>query len=208
MPELWIPSGTGEFDFTERKSRFIAEARKISGADEARVRVKELRLEHPRSRHVAWAYVLGKDAALKGMSDDGEPRGTAGRPIIDPICGNNLTFTLVTVVRYFGGVKLGTGGLTSAYGKSSREALARMPRIRLVERIRVEVGIEYALYERVHHLILEAGGIITEEQFESGVTIHIDFPVSGLEEFRRNVKDLSRGTAQFEVGKTGVESGS
>ncbi|RKX87171.1 MAG: hypothetical protein DRP70_09035 [Spirochaetes bacterium] len=203
MPELWIPSGTGHSDFTERKSRFIGEARKVSGAEEARLRIKKLRLEHPRSRHVAWAYILGKDAALKGMSDDGEPRGTAGRPIMDPIKGNSLTDTLVTVVRYFGGVKLGTGGLSSAYGKSSQESLAGMPRVRLIERIRVELGIEYSVYEQVVRLIREADGLIVQELFEFGVKVVVDLPVSMFEEFRRNVKDISRGAAQFEVNKKG-----
>ncbi len=207
MPELWIPSGTGHSDFTVRKSRFIGEARKVSSADEARFRVKELRLEHPRSRHVAWAYILGNDGALRGMSDDGEPRGTAGRPIMDPIKGNSLTDTLVTVVRYFGGIKLGTGGLTSAYGKCSQEALAVMPRIRLVERIRVELGIEYSLYEPVVRLIRESGGRIVKELFESGVMVVVNLPVSMLEEFRRNVNNLSRGAVQFEVNKKGERDG-
>lgn len=208
MPELWIPSGTGHSDFTERKSRFIGEARKVSSADEARLRVKELRLVHPQSRHVAWAYILGNDGALRGMSDDGEPRGTAGRPIMDPIMGNSLTDTLVTVVRYFGGIKLGTGGLSSAYGKSSQEALAGMPRIRLVERTRVRLGIEYSLYEPVVRLIREAGGRIAYELFETGVDVVVDLPVSMLEEFRRNVNNLSRGAAQFKVNKKGERDGS
>jgi uncharacterized YigZ family protein len=199
MPELWIPSGTGHSDFTERKSRFIGEAAGIDSAEAARRRVKQLRLEHPRSRHVAWAYVLGSDAALRGMSDDGEPRGTAGRPIMDPVKGQHLTDILVTVVRYFGGVKLGTGGLTSAYGKSSQDALAVMPRVPLVERVRVEIGMAYPVFEQSLRLIRESGGQIAEEIFECRVKVAVDLPVSALDDFHHKLKDLSRGDADFEI---------
>ena len=199
MPELWIPSGTGHSDFTERKSRFIGEARMVRSTEAARMQVKELRLEHPRSRHVAWAYVLGNDAALRGMSDDGEPRGTAGRPIMDPIVGSGLTETLVTVVRYFGGVKLGTGGLTSAYGRCCQDALELMPRALLIERIRVELGVEYSLYEYTVRLTEEAGGLIAEEIFDTTIRLSIDVPVSALEDFRRSMIDASRGTVYFET---------
>jgi uncharacterized YigZ family protein len=201
MPELWIPSGTGHSDFTVRKSRFIGEAGLVESVREARDRVKELRLEHPGSRHVSWAYILGKDAALKGLSDDGEPRGTAGRPIMDFISGGSFTDTLVTVVRYFGGVKLGTGGLTSAYGRCSREALEKMPKIPFVERCRVDLTIGYPVYEQISRLINEAGGLIVDEVFGSDIRFSADLPVSVLEEIRRMVKDVSRGTAGFEVEK-------
>jgi len=199
MPELWIPSGTGHSDFTEKKSRFIGEAAGIESAEAARKRIKQLRLEHPRSRHVAWAYVLGRDAALRGMSDDGEPRGTAGRPIMDPVNGQHLTDILVTVVRYFGGVKLGTGGLTSAYGKSAQDALAAMPRVPLVERVRVELGMAYPVYEQASRLIREAGGKIAEEVFESRVKVSVDLPIAVLDDFHLRLKDLSRGDAEFEI---------
>jgi putative IMPACT (imprinted ancient) family translation regulator len=81
--------GNGPIGFFREESRFLGEARPAKSAEEARRRIKELREEHPRARHVAWAYVLGGDAALKGMSDDGEPRGTAGRPILDLIAGED-----------------------------------------------------------------------------------------------------------------------
>ena len=199
MPELWIPSGTGHSDFTERKSRFIGESRKVISVDAARKRVKELRLEHPRSSHVAWAYVLGNDAALRGMSDDGEPHGTAGRPIMDPIVGGGLTEILVTVVRYFGGVKLGTGGLTSAYGRCCQDALESMPKVLLVERNRVELRVDYALFEYTARLAGELGGLIVEERFDTTVRLSIDVPVSALEDFRRRILDASRGAAHIET---------
>ncbi|MDF1567214.1 MAG: YigZ family protein [Spirochaetaceae bacterium] len=199
MPEIWMASGTGRSDFSEKKSRFLGEARPAKSADEARSRIKELREEHPRARHVAWAYVLGGDAALKGMSDDGEPRGTAGRPILDLIAGGRLTDTMVTVVRYFGGVKLGTGGLVSAYGRSASEALARMPRVRLVNWVRLVMDMEYSLHDRVKRLSAEAGGRCIDERFDTAVRIVIDIPEAVVEEFLRDVEDTGCGAVRVEI---------
>jgi uncharacterized YigZ family protein len=194
MPELWIPSGTGRAEFIERKSRFIGEGCRVDTPEGARARIKELKLQHPRSRHVAWAYVLGTDRGLRGLSDDGEPRGTAGRPIIDPIIGAGLTNTLVTVVRYFGGVKLGTGGLTSAYGRAGKEALAAMPVIRLIVRKRIELKLDYSLYDYVLRLSKEAEAVIINVKFDSAVTVELDVPETQLDDFSRRIGDAGSGT--------------
>lgn len=197
MPDLWIPSGTGISDFTERKSRFIGEACMVQNAEGARARVKKLKDEHPRSRHVAWAYVLGSDGSDRGLSDDGEPHGTAGRPIMDPIIGAGLTNTLVIVVRYFGGVKLGTGGLTSAYGRSSKDALAVMPRARLIERTRIEIEVSYSLYEFAVRLSEELGVVIDSERFDSTVTMELEVPDTQMDRFSHKIRDASSGSVDI-----------
>lgn len=199
MPDIWMASGTGRSEFSEKKSRFLGEARPAKSADEARARIKELKEEHPRARHVAWAYVLGGDAALKGMSDDGEPRGTAGRPILDLIAGGKLTNTMVAVVRYFGGVKLGTGGLVSAYGRSASEALAQMPRVRMMNWVRLVMDMEYSLHDRVKRLSAEVGGRCIDERFDAAVRIVADIPEAVVDEFQRVVNDVGRGTVQVEI---------
>jgi uncharacterized YigZ family protein len=199
MPGFHIPSGTGRSDFLEKKSRFIGEAAFAASPDEARERVSVLRSAHPRARHVAWAYVLGRDGALRGMSDDGEPRGTAGRPILDPIIGAGLTDTLVTVVRYFGGVKLGTGGLSAAYGRCSVEALNFMPRVPLILRKTVTVQVGYSVYEPLLRLLERSSGQVTKEDFGAEVRLVADIPEEGLEDFQNALGDASRGTAQIEI---------
>ena len=146
---------------------------------------------------MVWAYILGPDGSLKGLSDDGEPHGTAGRPVLDPIDGQNLTNTLVTVVRYFGGVKLGTGGLVSAYGRSSREALQDMPRERLISRTRVILEIDYPVYEPVLKILEQAGGRVENEEFGAAVALNVMVPDEGVTDFRRKVIDISRGQAGF-----------
>lgn len=197
MPKFRVPAGTGRSDFTEKKSRFIGEAVKEVSVEAARARIRKLREEHPRARHVAWAYVLGQDGALVGLSDDGEPHGTAGRPILDPILGAGLTETLVTVVRYFGGVKLGTGGLASAYGRCSREAVEDLPKIDLVDRTRMEVCMEYPLFDRIKRSAEDLGGLVVEEVFGADIRLIVDVPSATTDDFSRIVADVSRGSAKM-----------
>jgi len=194
MSRIWIPTGIGSSDFTEKKSRFIGEARRVRSAEEARDRIRNLRESHPRARHVCWAYVLGADGSQPGLSDDGEPHGTAGRSILDPIVGSALTETLVTVVRYFGGVKLGTGGLAAAYGRSSREALEQMPREPLIRRTRIVLSVDYAGYEPLVRLGRRLDGRVLDERFDSDVRVSIAVPADRREEFLRGAADLTRGT--------------
>ncbi len=203
MPKFRIPAGTGRSDFTEKKSRFIGEAVKALSPEEARSRIRELREQHPRARHVAWAYVLGHDGALVGLSDDGEPHGTAGRPILDPIQGAGLTETLVTVVRYFGGVKLGTGGLVSAYGRCAKEAVEALPKADLVERTRMEVRMDYPLFERIKRSAEEMDALIADEIFGAEVRLIADVPSAHAEEFIRIVADVSRGSAEVILSESG-----
>ncbi|MCG8452745.1 MAG: IMPACT family protein [Spirochaetales bacterium] len=198
MPDFWIPSGVGISEFTEKKSRFLGEALGVTSPAEAKARVKALKEEHPRSRHVAWAFVLGKDGALHGLSDDGEPHGTAGKPILDPIVGAQLTNTLVTVVRYFGGVKLGTGGLVSAYGKSCQDALATLERIPLIERQGLRLYTDYAHYEVLRRGLDERGAVDVKEEFTADVFMESALPLTAIEEFEVFVADATCGTARLE----------
>ncbi len=197
MPEFLVPAGTGRSEFTEKKSRFIGEARQVLSAEEARDIVSGLRAEHPRSRHVVWAYVIGSDGALKGLSDDGEPHGTAGRPVLDPIVGGGFTNTLVTVVRYFGGVKLGTGGLVSAYGRSCREVLEDMPAEKLIPKKRLKTVLDYPLYEAARRLLDDAEARILGEEFGSGIELVFEVPLAAWEGLQLALTDLTRGQAIF-----------
>jgi putative IMPACT (imprinted ancient) family translation regulator len=133
------------------------------------------------------------------MSDDGEPRGTAGRPILDPIIGAGLTDTLVTVVRYYGGIKLGTGGLSAAYGRCSVEALNSMPRIPLILRKTVLVQVSYSAYEPLLRLLEKFSGRVTNEDFGAEVRLSAEIPEEGIEYFRTALGDASRGTARIEI---------
>ncbi len=194
-----MPCGRGESDFTEKKSRFIGEARKVEDASEARSVVASLREVHPRSRHVVWAYIIGADGSLKGMSDDGEPHGTAGRPVLDHIAGLSLTNTLVTVVRYFGGIKLGTGGLCSAYSKSAQQALASMKREKLIPRREVRLEIEYSMYNSILQLLDTFNGRVISDNFGEKIVLGTQLPLADLEDFLAAADNACRGAAAMEV---------
>jgi len=198
MPELFIPSGTGESDFTEKKSRFISRAEKVDSADKARDIVKQLKEKHPKARHVVWAYVIGKDASLKGMSDDGEPRGTGGRPVINHITGGNLTNTLVTVVRYFGGIKLGTGPLASAYGRAAEEALEKMPKKRLVESEILKIKASFSYFSLLERFIKEKEAEVLKKEFDPEPVIYVNVPLLNIEGFISGVTDISHGKVIIE----------
>ena len=114
--------GTGEI--VEKKSRFIAEVFPVSNEEEAFAHLEEIRKKHWDARHHCWAYVIGRNPAAERMSDDGEPAGTAGKPILEVLRGKKLTDVFVVVTRYFGGTLLGTGGLVRAYTSAAAEALA------------------------------------------------------------------------------------
>jgi len=105
------------------KSRFIAYRYELDSLEEVKVRIEELRREHKKATHICYAYVYNRDCVSEKCSDDGEPGGTAGYPILNVIKKKNLTNTMVAVVRYFGGIKLGAGGLTRAYTKSAASVL-------------------------------------------------------------------------------------
>ena len=138
---LLIPARINQTEFTEKKSRFISRACHVQDSEEARAIVKEIKQEFPDARHVVWAFICGKDRSVFGYSDDGEPHGTAGRPLFEVLKGSPFTDTLVTVTRYFGGIKLGTGGLVSAYTRAGQDVLAGLPFNELVDRTAGDIFI-------------------------------------------------------------------
>src|SRR5699024_8835114 len=124
-----VPAGTSEQTLEIRKSRFIAHAARAASRDEALAVVAAARTDHPEARHHCWAYLLGDPEAASGaaMSDDGEPSGTAGKPILNVIQHKGIGDVVVVVTRYFGGIKLGAGGLVRAYANATEQALAALP---------------------------------------------------------------------------------
>ena len=135
-----VPEERRTAELVVKRSRFIATVGPAASADEARQQVARVRAEHPSATHVVYAFVCGPARELFGMSDDGEPHSTAGRPVLEVLKGTGLTDVLATVVRYFGGTKLGVGGLVRAYGGAAGAVLDRGEKrvVVLTERVRVE----------------------------------------------------------------------
>ncbi len=157
---------SGEGLFKEKMSRFLSFAIPVSTVSEAREYIELYRKEYYDARHVCWAYMIGHERTCFRANDNGEPSGTAGKPILGQINSNNLTNILIIVVRYFGGIKLGTGGLIVAYRQAAAEAIAACNIVeRLVEDI-VSIRFEYPLMNDVMRIVKEEQPAILSQSFE------------------------------------------
>lgn len=157
--------GIAEGQYTQLRSRFIAYALPVSSEEEALEYVAQFRRKYYDARHCCWAYRLGQDGSITRSNDDGEPSGTAGKPILGQLLSQNLTEVLVVVIRYFGGIKLGTSGLIEAYRAAAQEALANAQIIeRIIERS-FSIRFGYDLMGEVMRLVKDSGANITKQAF-------------------------------------------
>lgn len=198
-----IPNKTGEGELIEKKSRFISNCFYIESEQEAAEKIQYLRKKYWDSRHVVYAFVLADGTAR--FSDDNEPHGTAGKPVLSVIQGADLKNCLITVVRYFGGTLLGTGGLVKAYGESAKLALLDSGIAETVTLSVIRVTCAYDQYEKLVRLITLAGG--TDVAAEYGENIEIKFV---LEEEKRQdfEKNLTENfSARLKAEKCGEKTG-
>lgn len=190
-----IPAGDATAELVVRRSRFIARAVPVASRDEAEAAIRTRRAEYPDATHVVYAYSWGDEASRQfGMSDDGEPRGTAGRPVLEILKGSGITDCLVTIVRYFGGTRLGTGGLVHAYGEAARLCLDGLRTIEKRETRRKRIRAPYELHNALTAALRSAGVEICDEVFADDVVMEIDFPADEGERVNALVRDVSRGT--------------
>lgn len=181
-------------DIDIRKSRFIALATPVAGRDAAQQLVSTLRAEHPGASHVCWALLAGGHS---GMSDDGEPSGTAGRPIMEVLRHHELDNVLGVVVRYFGGVKLGAGGLVRAYTDAIATALKQAQRIEYVAQAVLEVDVDYGAEAKVRRWIEQRGYLLKGGSHGARVTLTIGLPAAECDPAREALRDLTQGQARI-----------
>ncbi len=191
---LYIPDGDFTCESVIRNSRFIGFAVPVSTVAQARILIRQKRDEHPGCSHVVYAFIVGGDKSeIAGMSDDREPRGTAARPVMDVLKGSRVVDLLIMVVRYFGGTKLGTGGLVKAYGDSARDLIAGLPVRKLVRAVAFSLEVPYKLHTQVKEAILNADGRIEKEDFADLVLMRGTIPATKLDNCRKTVEDISSG---------------
>ena len=178
-----------------RKSRFLAEATPVALADAARDLQRERKRVYAGCSHVVFAFICGPQGGVMGCSDDGEPSGTAGRPVMEVLKGSGITNVLLTVTRWFGGTLLGTGGLVRAYTESAQLALADAPTAELVSLTRFALALSYLQYENVRRRFPEFAAEITGEEFAAGVTLSGVIPSANFAAFSALVRDLTNGAA-------------
>lgn len=182
-----------------KNSRFIAEAIIVSSQQEAREKIHEQKELYSDATHVCHAFVCGKAGETNGMSDDGEPSGTAGRPMLDVLKGSGITNILVTVTRYFGGTLLGTGGLVRAYSDSVKEVLALCQTEELVEKSRFDFVSDYSSYSDIKHLLPDYHLFNLNEVYASDVSCSGEIWTSETEEFCTKIKNLTKGKTEVQI---------
>jgi len=195
--ESWlIPAEPVTFSEEIKKSRFITLLAHTEGTAAAKAFLDKVRSEHPAARHHCWAWVAGApdDSQQLGFSDDGEPAGTAGKPILAQLLGRQIGEITAVVVRYYGGVKLGTGGLVKAYGGGVQQALDKLPVIRKVALTEYSLHCDYAQLAGIETLLKQFQGVIVESDFQAFVMLRIALPHSQLATFNARLSDFSRGS--------------
>ena len=195
-----IPARQTRVEIRAKNSRFIATLAPAFSVDEARAFISGMREEFSDATHNVPAYVIGHGAAVTAhCNDDGEPSGTAGRPALAVLQGSGLGDAALVITRYFGGTKLGAGGLVRAYGDAARAVLEAAPRAERVPTHSVRVTAPYALFEQLRLLLAAHGAQTVEETFAAEVTVTAIFAQERLHAFQEALRELSNGTLEAEV---------
>jgi uncharacterized YigZ family protein len=176
-------------------SRFLACLDYVDSVAAAKEFVAGIRHRYPDASHHVPAYIVGGGASTTEFcSDDGEPSGTSGRPLLAVLRGSGLGNAAIVVTRWFGGTLLGTGGLVKAYSEAGRLVLEKVERARLVDLERLSLTLPYALYERLRSLLADLEGIILSEDFGEAVQLSFDLPLDRIESFGQRLADLGSGS--------------
>ena len=201
MTEYYIPTASSETEFVEKRSRFIGHVWRVESEEEARARIEETRKKHYDARHNCWCYII-KDGPVR-YSDDGEPQGTAGQPMLNVFQREGVVNVCCVVTRYFGGILLGAGGLVRAYTQSAKNALDAAG-ISVVRRwVTMEVPCSYAQFEAMRREISAFGGVVEGVDYGSDVVLSALLPEERAEKFAAHVLDATAGTV--EVLETGEQ---
>lgn len=203
MDRYPIPASEARVEMRVVNSRFIATAAPVFTVDEAKAFIARIRYEFADATHNVPVYLIGHGATvIAHSSDDGEPAGTAGRPALAVLRGSGLGDVAVVVTRYFGGTKLGTGGLVRAYSDAVREVLSVLPRAVKVPTHTVAIVMPYSLYERIRRLVTACRGEILDEGFAAEVTVTARFSVEHLPAFQGALREMSGGRIEAGVIET------
>ena len=198
MTEYFVPTGNSETEFVEKRSRFIGHVWLVESEEEARAHIEQMKKKYHDARHNCWCYRL-KEGGVERYSDEGEPQGTAGQPMLGVFQKEGVTNVCCVVTRYFGGILLGAGGLVRAYTQSAKDALDAAG-ISVVRRwVEVTAICPYSLFERMKLEVDAVGGVLGEVEYAADVTVHALLPENMVEDFSARVIELTSGAAEAEV---------
>jgi uncharacterized YigZ family protein len=193
-----VPARTHRSENTIERSRFIATVGRADTVPDAQTFIGVVRGDFPDATHHCWAFVVGPpgDTSRVGASDAGEPRGTAGRPMLTVLLGSGVGNVAAVVTRYFGGTKLGKGGLVRAYSGTLKQALEGLPVEELVARVRLQVTVGFPLLASVRHILPEFEASIAAEEYSTDVVLTIVVPEDNVDAFQSALAGVTGGQAK------------
>ena len=196
---LYVYKG-GQGEITEKKSRFIATVRSVESEDEAVSFINETKKKYWDARHNCSAFVIGKRQELTRCSDDGEPAGTAGRPMLDVLLKENIHNAAVVVTRYFGGVLLGTGGLVRAYQQATKAGLSASEIIEKKDGAVLFIRTDYTGIGRLQYLFAQEKITVMDTAYEADVLVKAVIPENDKKRIEKTIIEQTNGTAKLEWG--------
>lgn len=201
MSEYFIPASAGEASYVEKRSEFLGHVRMVETEDEAKSFIAEMKKKYYDARHNCWCYII-KDGAVR-YSDDSEPQGTAGIPMLEVFKREGIENVVCVVTRYFGGVLLGAGGLLRAYTKSAKDALDAAG-VAVVRRwVKLDIPCAYSLLERIKIECAASDGVLQDTEYGASVTLKVLIPEEKAEAFSARITDMTAGSCKAVI--TGEE---
>ena len=197
MSKFRVPFAPAESEFVEKRSRFISHIWPVESEEQAQQYIKEMKARYYDARHNCWCYRIGH--AIARYSDDGEPQGTAGQPMLKVLEREEVTNVCCVVTRYFGGILLGAGGLTRAYSKGAKDALIASGIAVMGAWARVKVPCTYPLFQRVKLEIESANGVVDDVQYGADVVLAVSLPAEQTVGLQYRLTELSAGGIAVEV---------
>ena len=192
----------GESEIIEKKSRFLGDVVRVSSLEEAEAYIAAVRKRHYDARHHCFAFIVGEPGTpgeILRSSDDGEPQGTAGKPMLEILTGRGLHNVLVVVTRYFGGTLLGTGGLVRAYSAAAKAAAEDAGTVLIRRGVRMSLHCSYPLYGKFQYLFSGEGIQIAETQFSDDVEMHLIVPTPDIPRIQKLITEQTGGAAKGEI---------
>lgn len=195
----YVPAGDGVSEFVEKRSRFIGYLFHVTTEEAALSKIAEIKARHYDAKHNVHAYLIRETGAMR-YSDDGEPQGTAGMPVLEVLRRAGLTDVCCVVTRYFGGILLGAGGLTRAYAKAAKDVVSETG-IHVMQPFQtLSVACSYPLFERIKRALAEVDGILLDAQYGADVQLALLLPQAKWASFAEGLVELSGGTMQPKAG--------
>ena len=188
------------FEFEEKKSIFIGNVKRVSSEEEAKKFVNEIKSKYKDAKHNVYAYIIGENMLIQRRTDDGEPQGSAGIPVIDVIKNKGITDTAIVVTRYFGGILLGVGGLARAYSKAASESINKGKIVLKVKGKSLSMTVNYDLLGKLQYLFEKKQWYIDNTEYTDKVVLSINFANEELETAKMVINEITSGNCSFVEG--------